>query len=144
GSSDLHERGGGRARIPGRTHRGHGSLHRGDRRRAPHPQGLPPPGDPVVRPVLQVIVASTRKGRQGPVVGAWFLEQARAHDRFEIELVDLAEVNLPLLDEPAHPRLAQYEHEHTKAWSRTISRADAFVFVTPEYDFGPPASLINA
>jgi len=97
-----------------------------------------------VRPVLQVIVASTRKGRQGPVVGAWFLEQARAHDRFEIELVDLAEVNLPLLDEPAHPRLAQYEHEHTKAWSRTISRADAFVFVTPEYDFGPPASLINA
>lgn len=93
---------------------------------------------------LQIIVASTRPGRQGAAVGAWATEQARAHGKFEIEVVDLADVNLPFLDEPKHPRFAQYEHEHTKRWSATISRADAFVFVTPEYDFGPPASLINA
>lgn len=93
---------------------------------------------------LQVIVASTRPSRQGPLLGAWFLERARAHGKFNVELVDLAEVNLPLLDEPAHPRLAQYEQQHTKAWSAVVDRADAFVFVTPEYDSSPPASLVNA
>ncbi|MGI8508141.1 MAG: NADPH-dependent FMN reductase [Gemmatimonadaceae bacterium] len=93
---------------------------------------------------LQVIVASTRPSRQGPLLGAWFLERARAHGKFNVELVDLAEVNLPLLDEPMHPRLAQYEQQHTKAWSAIVDRADAFVFVTPEYDYSAPASLVNA
>lgn len=94
--------------------------------------------------LLQVVIASTRPGRVGDKVGAWFLEQARAHGKFESELVDLAEVNLPVFDEPRHPRLGQYEHAHTRAWSETVSRADAFVFVTPEYNYGPPPSLINA
>jgi NAD(P)H-dependent FMN reductase len=93
---------------------------------------------------LQVLIASTRPGRQGAAVGAWAMAQAKSFGKFDAELVDLAEVNLPLLDEPRHPRFAQYEHEHTKRWSAIVSRADAFVFVVPEYDHGPPASLINA
>jgi NAD(P)H-dependent FMN reductase len=58
--------------------------------------------------------------------------------------VDLAEVNLPFMDEPHHPRLARYQHQHTKVWSATISRADAFVLVTPEYNYGYNAPLKNA
>jgi NAD(P)H-dependent FMN reductase len=80
----------------------------------------------------------------GPTVGNWFLEQAHRHAKFEVEAVDLAAVNLPLLDEPNHPRLRKYEHEHTKRWSATVDRADAFVFVTPEYNYGTPPSLVNA
>ncbi len=95
-------------------------------------------------PVLQVLIASTRPARQGAAVGAWTFARARSHGKFDAELVDLAEVNLPLLDEPRHPRFAQYEHDHTKRWSAIVNRADAFVFVTSEYDHGPPASLINA
>lgn len=94
--------------------------------------------------LLQVITASTRPTRQGPSVAAWFHEQARRHGGFEVEPVDLAEVALPLLDEPRHPRFGEYEHEHTRAWSAIVDRADAFVVVTPEYDHGPPASLLNA
>lgn len=93
---------------------------------------------------LQVIVASTRPGRSGPLVAAWFEGVARRHGAFDVELVDLAEPALPLYDEPTHPSRRQYAHAHTKAWSATIGRADAFVFVTPEYDYGPPASLVNA
>ncbi|HEX2203041.1 MAG TPA: NAD(P)H-dependent oxidoreductase [Longimicrobium sp.] len=93
---------------------------------------------------LQVIVASTRPGRKGPAVASWFLGQARAHGGFRVEEVDLAEVGLPLFDEPRHPRLRQYEHAHTRAWSETVSRGDAYVLVTPEYNFGPPPSLVNA
>lgn len=72
------------------------------------------------------------------------MEQARAHEKFDVELIDLKEVGLPLFDEPLHPRLRQYEHEHTKAWSATVKRADAFVFVSPEYDYSTPAPLANA
>ena len=94
--------------------------------------------------LLQVIIVSTRQGRLGPAVADWFHRQAQAFDGFDVELVDLADVNLPLLDEPHHPRLANYQHEHTKRWSAIVSRADAFVFVTPEYNFSTPPSLVNA
>lgn len=93
---------------------------------------------------LHIIIASTRPEGRGGGVGAWFIEQARRHGKFNVEVVDLAEVNLPVFDEPRHPRLRQYEHEHTKAWSAIVDRADAFVFVTPEYNFNPPPSLLNA
>jgi len=93
---------------------------------------------------LQIVIVSTREQRQGPAVARWFHMQAEKHAGFELELIDLAEVNLPLLDEPHHPRLANYMHEHTKRWSAIVSRADAFVFVTPEYNYGSPPSLVNA
>lgn len=93
---------------------------------------------------LHVIVATTRPGRAGPSVARWFVDQAAGHASFQIKLVDLAEVALPFLDEPAHPRLRDYKHRHTKEWSALVAGADAFVFVTPEYDHGPPAPLVNA
>lgn len=95
-------------------------------------------------PRLQIVVVSTRPGRKGPAVASWFEQQARAHGAFEIEVVDLAAVALPLFDEPEHPRLRKYQHAHTRAWSETIDRGDAFVFVTPEYNYSPPPSLLNA
>jgi len=93
---------------------------------------------------LNIIIGSTRPGRVGPVIGDWFKEFAKSHGKFDIELVDLADFNLPLLDEASHPRLQQYEHEHTRRWSKSVGKADAYVFITPEYDYFPPASLVNA
>jgi len=95
-------------------------------------------------PILQVIIASTRPTRIGGAVGDWFLPIAESHDGFTVERVDLREMALPLLDEPNYPMQQQYEHAHTKRWSETIARGSAYVFVTPEYDFSPPASLLNA
>jgi NAD(P)H-dependent FMN reductase len=95
-------------------------------------------------PRLQIIIASTRPGRVGLPVGRWFEAQARAHGAFEVDLVDLLELNLPFMDEPNHPRLAQYTHRHTKGWSAAVQAADAFVFVTPEYNYGFTAPLKNA
>jgi NAD(P)H-dependent FMN reductase len=95
-------------------------------------------------PLLQIVTASVREGRKGHAVAAWFEGQARAHGAFEIESIDLAEVNLPMLAEPEHPRLQHYHFDDTKAWSARISRADAFVFVTPEYNYSPAPALLNA
>jgi NAD(P)H-dependent FMN reductase len=95
-------------------------------------------------PSLQIIIASTRPGRVGLPVAQWFQERAVAHGGFDVELVDLAEVGLPFLDEPNHPRLRRYEHQHTKDWSAKVDAADAFAFVMPEYNYGFNAPLKNA
>jgi hypothetical protein len=67
-----------------------------------------------------------------------------AHGRFNVELVELADFNLPLLDDAAHSAAQRYAHEHTRRWSASVAAADAYLFVTPEYCYFPPASLINA
>ena len=93
---------------------------------------------------LQTIIVSTRPGRVGPAIANWFHETARAHGKFDAVLIDLASFALPLYDEPNHPRLRKYTQEHTKAWSESVAAGDAYVFVTPEYNFCPPPSFGNA
>lgn len=93
---------------------------------------------------LSVVIGSTRPGRVGLPVGQWFFERAKSHGQFEVDLVDLKDLNLPLLDEPKHPRFGEYEHAHTKAWSAIVKASDAFVFVTPEYNYAAAPALLNA
>jgi NAD(P)H-dependent FMN reductase len=95
-------------------------------------------------PRLSIIIGSTRPGRAGLPIARWFAERAHDHAGFTVDLVDLAELGLPLLDEPEHPRLRRYVHDHTKSWSARVDAADAFVLVTPEYNHGYPAALKNA
>jgi NAD(P)H-dependent FMN reductase len=95
-------------------------------------------------PKLQIVIASTRPGRVGLPVGRWFEERARAHGAFDIEVIDLLELGLPFMDEPNHPRLRQYTQQHTKDWSARVDGADAFAFITPEYNYGFPAAIKNA
>ena len=95
-------------------------------------------------PNLMIILGSTRPGRVGAPVARWFDHRARAHGGFEIQLVDLAQLDLPLLNEPQHPRLRDYHHDHTRRWSEMVSAADAFVLVTSEYNHSFPAPLKNA
>lgn len=93
---------------------------------------------------LKVLIASTRQKRVGPAIATWFVDGAKAHGKFDIETVDLKAVNLPLFDEPIHPIKRNYQHDHTKAWSKIVAAADAFVFVVPEYNYGMPPALLNA
>jgi NAD(P)H-dependent FMN reductase len=95
-------------------------------------------------PNLTIIIGSTRPGRAGAAIAQWFAARAKDHGGFDVTVVDLAEVDLPLLDEPNHPRRRQYTQQHTKDWSAIIDAADAFVIVTPEYNYGYPAALKNA
>jgi NAD(P)H-dependent FMN reductase len=94
---------------------------------------------------LQIIIASTRPGRIGLPVAQWIHDVAVKHGAFDhVDLVDLAEWNLPFMDEPDHPRFRRYEHQHTRDWSAKIGQADAFVIVMPEYNYGFTAPLKNA
>jgi NAD(P)H-dependent FMN reductase len=93
---------------------------------------------------LKIISSSVRPGRKGPIIAAWVAEAAQRTGLFNVEVLDLGEINLPMMNERNHPMMKKYELEHTKAWSAKIEEADALIFVTAEYDFGYPAPLRNA
>ncbi|WP_460051190.1 NADPH-dependent FMN reductase [Spirochaeta dissipatitropha] len=99
---------------------------------------------------LVIITTSTRPQRLGMLIAEWVqsiaLEIAAADGNVEVELIDLADINLPFLDElvPAAMVQQQYMNEHTKVWSQRVAAADGFIFVLPEYNHSYPASIKNA
>ncbi|MET0828740.1 MAG: NAD(P)H-dependent oxidoreductase, partial [Microbacterium sp.] len=93
---------------------------------------------------LMIIVGSVRPGRVGLPIAEWVRDQAVEHGGFDVDFVDLLELGLPFMDEPNHPRLRQYTKPHTIAWSERVDAADAFLFVTPEYNYSSSPALKNA
>ncbi len=93
---------------------------------------------------VAIIMGSTRPQRRGETVARWVHEMAARRQDARFELVDIKDFNLPLLDEPLEPSQGKYSQPHTRAWAAKIAPFDAFVFVTPEYNHGPPAALKNA
>jgi NAD(P)H-dependent FMN reductase len=93
---------------------------------------------------IQIIIGSTRPGRVGPQIAGWIIENLPARAETEYEIVDVAGQKLPLFNEPIHPSMNQYTYGYTKAWSAKIKEADAYIFLTPEYNAGYPAALKNA
>ncbi len=96
-------------------------------------------------PKIKVIIGSTRPNRFGPSAAKWIMDLSAQEKDATFELIDLAEIKLPFLDEPQPPAAEEtYVQDHTKAWAEIIGDADGFVFVTPEYNHGVSPSLKNA
>lgn len=93
---------------------------------------------------IKIIAGSTRPGRFNGQPAEFVYNIARARKDMEAELVDLKEVNLPLLDEAVPASMGKYSHEHTKRWADIIGQSDGFVFVTPEYNHSYSPALKNA
>lgn len=93
---------------------------------------------------IAVVIGSTRPTRITAGIAAWACEGLARRSELHYETLDLAEVGLPFLDEPLRAALGHYQHEHTRAWSRTVTSYDGFVFVFPQYNWGYPGVLKNA
>jgi NAD(P)H-dependent FMN reductase len=93
---------------------------------------------------IAIIIGSTRPGRKAEAVARYVMDIARKRGDAEYELVDIAEYNLPHLDEPMPPSMGQYSKPHTKAWAAKIDSFDGFVFVTPEYNHSTSGAMKNA
>ncbi len=93
---------------------------------------------------IGIIIGSTRPGRKAEAVARWVLDNAAGRSGAAYELVDIAEFDLPLLDEPVPPSMGKYTKPHTKAWSERIASFDGYVFVTPEYNHATSGALKNA
>lgn len=94
---------------------------------------------------IAIIAGSTRPGRKAATVAAWVHQVAHRHcGDGEFDILDVADFDLPLLDEPAPPMMGDYRKEHTQRWAATIASYDGYILVTPEYNHGPSAALKNA
>jgi NAD(P)H-dependent FMN reductase len=97
---------------------------------------------------LQIIIGSTREGRNADPVCRWFLPVAEAHGAFEVETLDLRHWPLPFFQETiatvgdfTNPT---YSDPSVKRWNDKLAEADAYIIVTPEYNHSIPAVLKNA
>jgi NAD(P)H-dependent FMN reductase len=97
--------------------------------------------------VISVIVGSTRQGRFSEKPAHWIITHLKKRDDIEARLLDLREFPMPFFDQavpPAAPGRPPYENEVVRKWTAAIAASDGFIFVTPEYNYGPPAVLKNA
>jgi NAD(P)H-dependent FMN reductase len=97
--------------------------------------------------VISVIVGSTRQGRFSEKPAEWILRHLKKRSDVDARLLDLRDYPMPFFDQPvspATPGRPPYENEVVKKWTAAIAKSDGFVFVTPEYNYGPAAVLKNA
>ena len=97
---------------------------------------------------LQIIIGSTREGRNADPVCRWLVPMARSHGALEVDILDLRDWPLPFFQETiatvgdfADPT---YSQPLVKQWNKKIKEADAYLIVTPEYNHGVPGVLKNA
>src|SRR4029077_8433645 len=97
--------------------------------------------------VISVVVGRTRQGRFSEKPARWILRHLEKRSGVEARLLDLRDFPMPFFDQPIPPAMPgrpPYENEVVKKWTAEIARSDGFIFVTPEYNFGPSAVLKNA
>jgi NAD(P)H-dependent FMN reductase len=97
--------------------------------------------------LVSVIVGSTRQGRFSERPAQWILQHLKKRGGIDAQLLDLRDFPMPFFDQPVSPAMpgrAPYENEAVKRWTAEIARSDGFIFVTPEYNYGPPGVLKNA
>jgi NAD(P)H-dependent FMN reductase len=97
--------------------------------------------------VISVVVGSIRQARFSEKPAQWVLQHLKDRAGVDTRLLDLRDFPMPFFDQPVPPAMpgrAPYENEVVKRWTAEIARSDGFVFVTPEYNYGPPAVLKNA
>jgi len=97
--------------------------------------------------VISVIMGSIREGRFSEKPARWILQHLKKRDGVDARLLDLRDFPMPFFDQPIPPSApgrAPYENETVKKWTAAIAASDGFVFVTSEYNYGPPAVLKNA
>ena len=96
---------------------------------------------------ISVIVGSTRQGRFSEKPAQWIFQQLNNRGGVDARLLDLRDFPMPFFDQPLPPAMPgrpPYENEVVKKWTAEIARSDGFIFVTPEYNYGPSAVLKNA
>lgn len=93
---------------------------------------------------LAIVIGSVREGRFGPVVASWVAGQARGHGGFDVDVVDLADFEIPPALPAESPKSAGASYprpEGMQDLTRRLEDADAFLLVTSEYNHSYPASL---
>src|SRR3981189_214816 len=96
---------------------------------------------------ISVIIGSTRQGRFSEKPAQWIFQRVKNRGGGDARLLDLRDFPMPFFDQPVPPAMPgrpPYKNEVVQRWTAAIAQSDGFVFVTPEYNYGPSAVLKNA
>ena len=96
---------------------------------------------------ISIVVGSTREGRFSEKPAKWILQHLKKRDGIDARILDLRDFPMPFFDQkatPGTPDRPPYTNEAVQRWTAAIAQSDGFVFITPEYNYGPPAVLKNA
>ena len=96
------------------------------------------------KPLIGIIISTTRKGRLGERVAHWVRDLGKDHPGLDFEIVDLRDHPLEFFDAEMSPRWAPVEGANAQAWARKIAGLDGYVFVTAEYNRSITGALKNA
>jgi NAD(P)H-dependent FMN reductase len=97
-------------------------------------------------PLLGIVVASVREGRFAETAAKWMYQVASQRFDVRVELVDLRDYAMPFFDSAIDPfdKKEPYPHESVERWTKKVASCDGFVWVSPEYNHGPPGVFKNA
>jgi NAD(P)H-dependent FMN reductase len=96
------------------------------------------------KPRVGIVISTTREGRFGDKPAVWIRDLAAARGDLEVEIIDLRDYPMPFFDEPGSPLYMPPKNEAARRWGQKVAELDGFIFVTAEYNHGPPAVLKNA
>jgi len=91
---------------------------------------------------VPTLLGSTRRGRMSERVARFLVGQLQQTGKAQTELIDLAELNLPIMEERLHER--DDPPPGLVGFGERVGKADALLIVTPEYNGGYPGVLKNA
>jgi NAD(P)H-dependent FMN reductase len=91
---------------------------------------------------IPILLGSVRRNRQSPKVARWLHRRLAADERVASELLDLEELDLPIMEERL--RMRDDPPPGVVRLSEAVASGDALVIVTPEYNNGYPGVLKNA
>ncbi len=96
------------------------------------------------KPRIGIVISTTREGRFGEKAAAWIADLAAARSDLQFETVDLRDYPMPFFEEPGSPAYMAPKNAVARRWGQKVDELDGFIFVTAEYNHGPPAVLKNA
>lgn len=98
-----------------------------------------------IPPHILVILGSSREHRFGEIVARWFMRQTGHRTDLTFELADLRDWQHGYYRRAKPAATSDYEDdEEAKRWAVVVGRADGFIVVSPEYNYGYPAVLKSA
>jgi NAD(P)H-dependent FMN reductase len=95
---------------------------------------------------LQIIIGSTREGRKSLQFAKWIGNTAKENKDLDVEMIDLADYNLPMFNEAVSPRYNpnRVVEGDVKKFLDKLAEGDAYVFISPEYNHSISGVLKNA
>lgn len=95
---------------------------------------------------ITIMTGSVREGNVSEKLLPIVQEELTKRDDVVMRVANLREMALPFVDTPVSPMSEGYEpnHKSVREWRYVVTQSDAFIMLTPEYNYQPSPVQMNA